>query len=114
MGVWSALSWLRKGYRWHDSLAVEQSKTSLDANLDSLSQLLAEIRYPASEDPDDPENPISKEDWAALEARGEAAKDEVPDVLSSAQRTLRGFSDALNAEEAAIGARLRSVNEQLT
>jgi hypothetical protein len=113
MGLWHALSWLRTEYQWRDSSNVEAAKNDLVGKMDALIHLLAEVRYPASEDQHDPDNPISDDDWAALVARGEAAKDEVPAALAGAQAAFREFLAELEKESTAIDARHKSVNEAL-
>jgi hypothetical protein len=114
LGISHAVSWLRLDYPWRDSAKAEAAREQLVEKLDSLLNILSEIHGPAHVDQVGEDYAMSNEEWAAFVARGEAAKDEIPDQLRESQGAYRDFLSNLDAEKSAIQARLRSVNEALT
>jgi len=113
MGIYHAASWLEHDYPWHDGVGVRAAKKTLIAALLALSELLGEVHRPVSTDQHGDDYSISDPDWADLVARGEAAKDEVPESVSKAHSAYREFLTSLDDEKTIIDTRLRKVNEAL-
>jgi hypothetical protein len=111
--VSGAVRWLRLDPSERDSAAVETAKRELVEELDKLTDILGHIHTPASQQQHDEDHSFTDEQWAAIEARGQAAKGEVPDALSAAQRALRAVFQAVASERAKLKQRLKKLNAAL-
>lgn len=109
----SAVRWLRLDPTERDSAAVETAKSRLIEKLDNLIDILGYIHIPASQQQYDEEHSFTDEQWAGIEARGQAAKGEVPQALSEAQAAFRAVLEAIAAERAKLKLRLKKLNAAL-
>jgi hypothetical protein len=111
--IWSAISSQRADTEHRNSATVEATKGRLIELVDALHSVLDHIHRPASTNQHDEDHDFSDEEWAAIEARGEAAKDEVQDALVPAQNALSETFKALELEKEAIKGRLKKLDEAL-
>lgn len=116
-GHWQLLGtaegYLRGGYRWRDSEAVEAAKANLLDKIDALLTILNDVHAPAHTDQSGEDYSMSDEAYAAFRQRGVDAKKEVEPACGAAWAALLALRTAQENDETAIHQQLRKLDSGL-
>lgn len=92
---------------------MEALKDELERSMRAVVEILDDIHRPASTQQHDEDHNISDADWAIIEARGVAAKSELPTAVARWSAAAAAVAAAYTTEERALRGRLVKIDRLL-